>query len=40
LRARYLAEAGVQSGAPETYCLLGRAEIEKGSQIGALLRMN
>ena len=39
-RAAYLAAAGVKSDAPDTYCLLGQAEIEKGSQIGALLRMN
>ena len=39
-RAKYLADAGVRPGAPDTYCALGRAEIEKGGQIGALLRMN
>ena len=39
-RDRYLAAGGVRSGAPATYCALGRAEIEKGGQIGALLRMN
>lgn len=39
-RAAYLDAAGVKSDAPETYCLLGKAEIEKDSQIGALLRMN
>jgi hypothetical protein len=39
-RAAYLAAAGVQSDAPDTYCLLGQAEIERQSQIGALLRMN
>ena len=39
-RRAYLAAAGVRSGAPETYCALGRVEIEKGGQIGSLLRMN
>lgn len=39
-RDRYLAAAGVRTGAPDTYCALGRVEIEKGGQIGALLRMN
>lgn len=36
----YLAANGVITGQPETYCALGRAEIEKSSQIGALLRVN
>lgn len=39
-RDQYLTAGGVRAGAPETYCALGRAEIEKGGQIGALLRMN
>ena len=39
-RDAYLTEAGAVSGAPEGYCALGRTEIEKGGQIGALLRMN
>ncbi|MBY5932236.1 DUF5333 domain-containing protein [Tateyamaria omphalii] len=36
----YLQRGGVTAGQPATYCALGRAEIEKGGQIGALLRMN
>ena len=36
----YLAANGVVPGNAETYCALGRAEIEKSSQIGALLRVN
>ena len=36
----YLAANGVIAGQPETYCALGRAEIEKSSQIGALLKVN
>lgn len=39
-RDAYLKAGGVQAGASETYCALGRVEIEKGGQIGALLRMN
>ncbi|WP_299042550.1 DUF5333 domain-containing protein [uncultured Tateyamaria sp.] len=39
-RATYLENSGVTAGQPATYCMLGRAEIEKGGQIGALLRMN
>ena len=39
-RRAYLSAAGVKAGAPETYCALGRTEIEKGGQIGSLLRMN
>lgn len=39
-RAAYLAQSGVTVGQPATYCALGRQEIEKGGQIGALLRMN
>ncbi|MEL6620954.1 MAG: DUF5333 domain-containing protein [Pseudomonadota bacterium] len=39
-RRAYLAAAGVKANAPETYCALGRVEIEKGGQIGNLLRMN
>ena len=41
MRARgeaYLKQNGVRKGQPETYCALGRAEIAKSSQIGALLR--
>ena len=36
----YLAANGVQVGNPQSYCTLGRTEIEKSSQIGALLRVN
>ncbi|WP_299687183.1 DUF5333 domain-containing protein [uncultured Tateyamaria sp.] len=39
-RDQYLRDAGVRAGAQDTYCALGRVEIEKGGQIGALLRMN
>lgn len=39
-RDAYLAAGGVRRGASDSYCALGRAEIEKGGQIGALLRMN
>ncbi|MEP2889165.1 DUF5333 domain-containing protein [Tateyamaria sp.] len=39
-RREYLNAAGVVTDAPDTYCHLGRTEIEKGGQIGALLRMN
>lgn len=39
-RLAYFAAAGVEAGAPETYCALGAAEIAKGGQVGALLRMN
>ncbi|WP_254684957.1 DUF5333 domain-containing protein [Tateyamaria omphalii] len=38
--AAYLKQAGVSPGEPATYCALGQAEIERGGQIGALLRMN
>ncbi len=34
----YLKANGVNFDDPETYCALGRAEIKKSSQIGALLR--
>ncbi|TNF22003.1 MAG: hypothetical protein EP318_05135 [Rhodobacteraceae bacterium] len=34
----YMRAGGVKAGQPETYCALGRTEIAKGSQIGALLR--
>ena len=40
LRARgeiYLAQNGVKRSEPETFCVLGRAEIAKSSQIGVLL---
>lgn len=40
VRNAYLAAGGVDKDIPETYCALGKVEIEKGSQIGALLRMN
>lgn len=36
----YLAANGVVPEQPDTYCALGRAEIEKSSQIGSLLRVN
>ena len=39
-RKAYLDAAGVTPGQQASYCALGRAEIEKGGQIGALLRMN
>lgn len=39
-RDQYLSAGGVRAGVSDTYCTLGRAEIEKGGQIGALLRMN
>lgn len=39
-RDAYLAAGGVTAGASSAYCALGRTEIEKGSQIGAVLRMN
>ena len=38
--AAYLAANGVVENRPETYCALGREEIENESQIGALLRAN
>lgn len=34
----YVAQHGVRSGAPETYCALGRSEIASGTQAGELLR--
>jgi len=34
----YLKNNGVNRNDPETFCALGRAEIAKSSQIGALLR--
>ena len=37
--AAYMKAGGVVGGQPETYCALGREEIEKGSQIGAFLRV-
>ena len=39
-RDRYLAQSGVTAGTASSYCELGRTEIEKGGQIGTLLRMN
>ncbi|MEM6373127.1 MAG: DUF5333 domain-containing protein [Pseudomonadota bacterium] len=39
-RDAYLASAGATAGADSAYCALGRTEIEKGGQIGALLRIN
>lgn len=41
MRARgeaYLKANGVSYADPETFCTLGRAEIEKGTRIGQLLR--
>ncbi len=35
----YLTANGVVEGQPETYCALGRMEIQKSSQIGALLKV-
>lgn len=35
---RYLKANGVDYGTPETFCVFGRAEIDKSSAIGALLR--
>lgn len=43
LRARgevWLASRGVQSGTQDEFCALGRDEIKKNSQIGALLKVN
>ncbi len=34
----YLAEAGAVEGDAESYCTVGRAEIEKGTLAGSLLR--
>ena len=39
-RDAYLRQGGVAAGQEASYCDLGRVEIEKGSRIGALLRMN
>ena len=39
-RNAYLESRGAHKGNPEAYCEVGRTEIKKGSQIGALLRMN
>ena len=36
----YLSANGVKVGNPQSYCTLGRAEIKKSSQIGALLKVN
>ncbi len=36
----YLQANGVTLGDAETYCVLGRTEIKKSSQIGVLLRAN
>lgn len=36
----YLTANGVNLNDPDTYCTLGRAEISKSSQIGALLKAN
>lgn len=38
LAAQYLAKAGVVEGNIESYCAAGRAEIEKGTLAGSLLR--
>ncbi len=40
MRDAYLAEHGVTKGDPESYCRLGREEIEKNSLTGWLLRAN
>ena len=37
-RDTYLANNGVVKSQPETYCAAGRAEIQKSSRIGALLK--
>lgn len=34
----YLVSQGVKDGEPETYCKVGRYEIERNSQIGVMLR--
>ncbi|MEO0766800.1 MAG: DUF5333 domain-containing protein [Pseudomonadota bacterium] len=39
-RDAYLAAGGATVGKSDGYCRLGREEIEKGSLIGAVLRMN
>jgi hypothetical protein len=36
----YLSANGVTVGNQQSYCALGRAEIKKSSQIGALLKVN
>jgi hypothetical protein len=36
----YLKANGVKVGNPQSFCALGRAEIKKSSQIGALLKVN
>lgn len=36
--AKYFAAKGVDTSNPESYCALGRAEIEKSSRIGSLLK--
>ena len=36
----YLIAHGAIEGQPDTYCAIGRAEIEKSSLIGSLLRVN
>ena len=35
---KFLASKGVDKNNPETFCAFGRAEIEKSSAIGALLK--
>lgn len=37
-RDAYLTKQGVVNSQPETYCAAGRAEIQKSSRIGALLK--
>jgi len=37
LAHRWLAERGAREGEPESYCRVGHAEIERGSQLGVLL---
>jgi hypothetical protein len=39
LRDQYLAANGVVPGDPESYCRLGRREIENGTLIGSLIRV-
>ena len=39
-RDTYLKQGGAAAGSADGYCALGRVEIEKGGQIGALLRIN
>jgi len=36
--AAFFAKKGVDTSDPQSYCALGKAEIQKGSRIGSLLR--